>query len=92
MEPVHDENANFQAKGHPDLPDIPLTDIQREKNRQLFQRGLKCLGAGVFLMSMSFGINLLFSNSFQGFAITMYTLTSVGAILILLGLGYILGF
>ncbi len=89
---MHDENADFQAKSHSDLPNIPLTDIQREKNRQLFQRGLKCLGAGVFLMAMSFGINMLFSNSFQGFAITMYTLTSLGAILILMGLGYILGF
>ncbi|GAB4488475.1 MAG: hypothetical protein OHK0019_04860 [Saprospiraceae bacterium] len=57
---MHDENVDFQAESHSDLPGIPLTDIQYEKNWQFFQRSLKCLGAGVFLMAMSFGINMFF--------------------------------
>lgn len=60
--------------------------------QRLFQRGLKWLGAGVFFMAVSFGINFFLYGTETSFQTSMYVLTSVGAICIMKGLVDMLGF
>ena len=90
MEPNH-----TSAMGHADPHTTATTDAQaasKEKNRRLFQRGLKCLGLGILFMAVSFGVNMLLFHSDSDFALAMYTLTSVGAAFILMGLVCLFGF
>jgi len=80
----------------PDLPaTLPPVDTDpalKEKYQRLFQRGLKWLGAGIFLMAVSFGINFFLFQTEVSFVNAMYILTSLGAVCITKGLVDILGF
>lgn len=67
-------------------------DAQHAKHQHLFQRGLKWLGAGIFFMAVSFGINFFLYQADVSFVTAMYVLTSLGAVFILKGLADILGF
>lgn len=50
------------------------------------------MGVGLFLMAVSFGVNLLLFHSDADFATAMYALTSLGAAFIVAGLVCFFGF
>lgn len=76
----------------PDLPVPPDDSALKEKHQRLFQQGLLWLGAGIFLMAVSFGINFFLYQADVSFITAMYVLTSLGAVCIMKGLMDILGF
>ncbi|MBK8554814.1 MAG: hypothetical protein IPL65_03115 [Lewinellaceae bacterium] len=75
-------------------PGISPSAETKAMHQHLFQRGLKWLGGGVFLMALSFGINFfsIETGSGDGFIAFMYLLTTAGAAVILKGLVDMLGF
>jgi hypothetical protein len=93
MDPyLHHEQAQGAAEMQ-EQHDTPAAEaMSKEKHRQLFQRGLLWLGAGVTLMGLSFAINLLLFHSETSFSTTMYILTSLGAACMVKGLADIMGF
>lgn len=66
-------------------------ETQKEKYARLFQRGLRWLGAGVLLMAVSFGVNFFVHESLGAIVISMYILTTAGAVCIFKGLVDMLG-
>ncbi|MBP6826484.1 MAG: hypothetical protein KA165_07995 [Saprospiraceae bacterium] len=75
------------------VSDNPALDaLAKEKHRRLMQRGQSWLGAGLLLMGLSFGINLLLFHSDGSFVTVMYVLTTLGTGFIVKGLVDILGF
>ena len=85
MEPLHQFN--------PDTSDqVSENAISAETHKRLFQRGLKWLGAGMFLLAAGAGINFLLFSSDTSFTTVMYTVTSVGGIMVLKGVADIFGF
>jgi len=85
MEPLHHLSS--------DTTDQPTENsISAETHKRLFQRGLKWLGAGMFLLVAGAGINFLMFNADTSFTTVMYTVTSVGGILVLKGIVDIFGF
>ena len=72
-------------------PDAPADALSKEQSRRLMERGLKWLGAGIFLMAVSFGINFFMFQADKSFITAMYILTSLGAVCIMKGLADILG-
>lgn len=87
MEPLHHHQEPTAAEAPAEIQ-----SISRAEHQRLFQRGLKWLGAGIFFMAVSFGINFLLFHSDTSFETTMYILTSLGAICITKGLVDMLGF
>jgi hypothetical protein len=85
MEPAPHANPDY-------APPPVQTDLSKEEHERIFQRGLKWLGVGVFLMAISFAINFLLFQVDQSFSTPMYVLTSAGMICLVKGLGDILGF
>lgn len=93
METLH--NSGQGKNSYDDVADSypAATDpVQKEQHQRLFQRGLIWLGAGIFFMALSFGINFFLFQADHSFTTAMYVLTSLGAVLILKGLADILGF
>lgn len=88
MEPSHTSTADHAPSALPPAANA----ASKEKHQRLFQRGLKCLGLGVLLMAVSFGINVLLFHSGQDFETTMYVLTTLGAVFIMFGLACLFGF
>lgn len=78
MEPLHHLS--------PDTADQSAENaISAETHKRLFQRGMKWLGVGMFLLVAGVGINFLLFSSDASFSTVMYTLTSVGGVLVLKG-------
>lgn len=73
------------------MQNTQMEETQKEKHLRLFQRGLKWLGTGIFFMALSFGINFFSQESVQSVVISMYILTSLGAVCITKGLVDMLG-
>jgi hypothetical protein len=71
---------------------VPPDAGSKERHQMLFQRGLRWLAAGIFLMALSFGVNFLLEDSEQLVVKVMYVSTSLGAICMIKGLVDILGF
>ena len=93
MENLQNSTQETSASQHISDSNISNQEsISKEKNKRLFQRGAKWLGAGVLSMGISFGINFVLFQEDKSFIIPMYVLTSIGAICIMKGLVDILGF
>ncbi|MBK9335089.1 MAG: hypothetical protein IPM98_00315 [Lewinellaceae bacterium] len=94
MESLHNSKQDLAAAaGASAEPAAPAPDAASlENHERLFQRGLKWLGAGIFLMAASFGINFFLYDTETSFQTSMYVLTSLGAICIMKGLVDMLGF
>lgn len=91
MEPLQQQN---QPPGQaPSDSDLTILDAEaKAKHQRLFERGMKWMGAGAILMAISFGMNFFFFNESTSFMVAMYSVTSLGAIFITIGLVDILGF
>jgi hypothetical protein len=84
---AHQHNAVPPAQG------ATLSDAAANARHQmLFQRGLRWLAAGIFLMALSFGVNFFLGGSEQLVVKIMYVSTSLGALCMIKGLVDILGF
>lgn len=92
MEPYHTSPAEHPTHALPSPADAQRIAASKEKHRRLFQRGMKCMGVGLLLMVVSFGVNLLLFHSNADFATAMYVLTSLGAAFIVAGLVCFFGF
>ena len=66
--------------------------ISAETHQRLFQRGLRWLGAGLFLLVAGVGVNFLLFSADTSFTTVMYVITSLGGVLVLKGLADIFGF
>lgn len=83
MEPATQANQEY----------VPAeSGLSKEQHGVIFQRGLKWLAIGVFLMAISFAINFLLFQSEQSFHVPMYVMTSAGLICIVKSMADILGF
>lgn len=92
MDTPRDTAQNDHDTGRLPDPDAPVADaVSKEQSRRLMERGLKWLGAGIFLMAVSFGINFFMFQADKSFITAMYILTSLGAVCIMKGLADILG-
>jgi hypothetical protein len=87
MDPTND-NLKQQVVTPPSTTEADL----KAHYQMLFQRGLRWLGAGIFMMALRFGINFFVQDSEQSVVISMYVVTSLGSICIMKGLVDILGF
>lgn len=83
MEPATQANQEY-------VPEA--SGISKEQHQAVFQRGLRWLGVGVFLMAISFAVNFLLFQSEQSFHVPMYVMTSAGLICIVKSMADILGF
>lgn len=96
MESTDNLKQDNQDNTAPDtLPEsnTPTMDtLSNAEHQRLFQRGLRWLALGVFLMGSSLGINFLLFDSGTSFVVIMYVLTSLGALCIMKSLADILGF
>ena len=93
MESAHQSNQEYHAVDQPSTGNKPVdSTVIQEKHQRLFKRGLLWLGAGVFLMAISFAINFLLFQLDRSFSTPMYILTTLGMVFIIKGLSDILGF
>ena len=92
MEPAHQSNPYHVVDQSG--TDNPSNDnsVMQEKHQRLFKRGILWLGAGVFLMGISFAINFFLFHLDKSFSTPMYILTTLGICFIVKGLADILGF
>lgn len=82
-----------QSSTAPAAQGATLSDAAANARHQLlFQRGLRWLAAGIFLMALSFGVNFSLGGSEQLVVKIMYVSTSLGALCMMKGLVDILGF
>ena len=81
---LHDNPAQADEKA--------ISEAQKQKFQRRFSRGKKLIGAGAALMALSFSINMFLAHFSPTYVATMYVLTTLGATLIVAGLGYIFGF
>ena len=92
MEPAHQSNPyHVVDQSGTDNPSNGST-VTQEKHQRLFKRGILWLGAGVFLMGISFMINFFLFQLDKSFSTPMYILTTLGICFIVKGLADILGF
>lgn len=92
MEPKHDTISDLPAGTASGAGNTePVENGSKEKTQRLLERGQIWLGAGIFLMAVSFGINFFMFQADKSFITAMYILTSVGAVCIMKGLADILG-
>jgi hypothetical protein len=75
-----------------DVNSSEANNTLKEKHARLFKRGCRLLLLGVMIMGLSFFITFLLYESEHSFAIYMYTLNTIGTVLILKGMVDIMGF
>ena len=92
MEHSHNSEFDLNPAGQAAETESISANPPQTDHKKMFLKGIRCLGAGVLLMGLSFAINMLFFHESHDFTLPMYTLTSVGALLIMGGIGCIMGF
>ncbi len=93
MESAHHSNQENRSADQSSTENTSGSSaVLQEKHQRLFKRGLLWLGAGVFLMAISFAVNFLLFHMDKSFSTPMYILTTLGMVFIIKGLSDILGF
>ena len=94
MEQLHDTTNTNMSTGILADQEYPLVEdaVSKERRQQLFKRGLIWLGIGIFIMGLSFALNILLFHMDKSFVTYMYVMTTAGTAMILKGMVDILGF